>query len=91
MPLSCSSLPVDRQRWPVPLRTRRGNVKRRVVGFHEDDEGQWVADLECGHTQHMRHDPPWQVRPWVTTAEGRKAHLGMELECRLCAGRVASP
>ena len=71
--------------------TRRGNVKRRVLGFHEDDEGQWVADLDCGHTQHVRHDPPWQVRPWVTTPEGRKAHLGMELECLLCAGPVAFP
>jgi dihydrofolate reductase len=60
--------------------------KRRVVGFHQDDEGHWVADLECGHSQHVRHDPPWQVRPWVITDRGRKAHLGMELDCSLCSG-----
>ena len=60
-------------------------VKRRVVGFHQDDELHWVADLECGHTQHVRHDPPWQVRSWVTTVEGREAHLGMELNCLLCS------
>jgi hypothetical protein len=58
----------------------------RVVGFHLDDEGHWVADLECGHAQHVRHDPPWQVRPWVMTEAGRREHLGMVLECPLCRG-----
>ncbi len=60
-------------------------MNRHIVAFHLDDEGHWVADLECGHTQHVRHDPPWQVRPWVITPEGREAHLGMELNCWLCA------
>jgi hypothetical protein len=59
-------------------------VERRIVGFHQDDEQHWVADLECGHSQHVRHDPPWQQRPWVTTPGGREAHLGMALDCRLC-------
>jgi len=44
-----------------------------------------VAELECGHRQHVRHDPPWQLRPWVTTAAGRAAYLGVELRCVLCA------
>jgi hypothetical protein len=57
---------------------------RRIVGFHQDDEGHWVAELECGHTQHVRHDPPWQVREWVTTPEGRAGRLGQSLECRRC-------
>jgi hypothetical protein len=60
-------------------------VKRRIVGFHQDEERHWVADLECGHSQHVRHDPPWQVREWVTMAEGRQAWLGRELDCRRCA------
>lgn len=59
-------------------------IPRRVIGFHQDDEQHWVADLECGHTQHVRHDPPWQQRPWVITEEGRKEHLGMELRCVKC-------
>jgi hypothetical protein len=59
-------------------------VEQRIVGFHTDDEGHWVADLACGHTQHVRHDPPWQVRPWVTTAEGRQAFLGKTLPCKTC-------
>jgi Protein of unknown function (DUF3565) len=57
---------------------------RRIVGFHRDEEEHWVADLECGHTQHARHDPPWQVRPWVITVEGRAGRIGTTLDCRLC-------
>jgi hypothetical protein len=54
------------------------------VGFHQDDERHWVAELECGHTQHVRHDPPWQVRPWVVSPVGRAGRLGTTLECRRC-------
>ena len=64
---------------------------RRIVGFHQDAEQHWVADLECGHTQHVRHDPPWQVRAWVITVEGRAGRLGTTLECLLCDERSASP
>jgi hypothetical protein len=59
-------------------------VPRRIVGFHEDNERHWVAELECGHTQHVRHDPPWLVRPWVITVEGRAGRIGTTLECTLC-------
>jgi hypothetical protein len=34
-------------------------MKRAVIGFDKDEEGHWVAKLECGHGQHVRHDPPW--------------------------------
>lgn len=59
-------------------------AERRIVGFHQDEERHWVADLECGHTQHVRHDPPWQVRPWVTSADGRARMLGVVLDCLKC-------
>jgi len=65
-------------------------VRRAIVGYHQDEAGHWVAELECGHTQHVRHDPPWQVRVWVTTPEGRALHLGNELECVLCDARKPS-
>jgi len=65
-------------------------VRRAIVGYRQDEEGHWVAELECGHTQHVRHDPPWQVRVWVTTPEGRALHLGTELECVLCDARKPS-
>ncbi|MEX2570876.1 MAG: DUF3565 domain-containing protein [Gemmatimonadota bacterium] len=57
---------------------------RKIVGFHQDDEGHWVADLECGHTQHVRHSPPWQRRPWVLTESGRADFLGTSFDCWRC-------
>ncbi|MCU4386288.1 DUF3565 domain-containing protein [Acinetobacter haemolyticus] len=30
-------------------------MQQAIVGFHLDDENHWVADLACGHTQHLRH------------------------------------
>lgn len=59
-------------------------MNRKIVGFHIDEDGHWVAQLECGHTQHVRHNPPWTHRPWVTSAEGRAQVLGRELDCRKC-------
>ena len=59
-------------------------AERAIVGFHRDEQGDWVAELECGHGQHLRHRPPWELRPWVVTAEGRREHLGRALRCRLC-------
>ncbi|MDP9055221.1 MAG: DUF3565 domain-containing protein [Acidobacteriota bacterium] len=60
-------------------------MPRRIVGFHQDAENDWVADLECGHTQHVRHRPPWTNRPWVLTEEGRRSFIGHELLCVECA------
>jgi len=60
-------------------------IKRAIIGFHQDEHGDWVADLECGHTQHVRHRPPWQVRAWVISATGRAQHLGRTLLCKKCA------
>jgi hypothetical protein len=59
-------------------------VDRSITGFHQDDEGHWVAELDCGHQQHVRHNPPWVNRLWVTTVEGRTAALGAALDCRKC-------
>jgi hypothetical protein len=57
---------------------------QKVVGFHQDEHGDWVAELECSHTQHIRHNPPWMNRPWVMTAEGRTGFIGHELDCKKC-------
>lgn len=59
-------------------------MKKKIVGFHQDDEQHWVAELECGHDQHVRHNPPWFNRPWVITPAGRTRFLGHRLECRKC-------
>ena len=59
-------------------------MKRKITGFTQDDEGHWVARLDCGHRQHTRHQPPWINRPWVVTAVGRGAAVGAELDCVKC-------
>ncbi len=59
-------------------------MKQKIVGFHQDEHKDWVADLMCGHGQHVRHQPPLSVRPWVTTEEGRTGKLGSELNCLRC-------
>jgi hypothetical protein len=59
-------------------------MERPIVGFHLDQENHWVAELACGHYQHVRHDPPWTQRPWVLTEEGRAAMLGAVLNCKKC-------
>jgi Protein of unknown function (DUF3565) len=59
-------------------------MQRAIVGYHQDERGDWIAELDCGHRQHVRHQPPFQLRPWVVDAEGRRRRLGTPLDCRLC-------
>lgn len=59
-------------------------MKQAIAGYHRDEENHWVAELTCGHNQHVRHTPPWVNRPWVVTADGRAAMLGAMLNCKKC-------
>jgi hypothetical protein len=59
-------------------------MNQQVIGFHQDEQGDWVADLSCGHGYHLRHNPPWLVREWVQTREGRERFIGHTLECVKC-------
>jgi tellurite methyltransferase len=59
-------------------------VQSTIEGFHQDELGAWVAKLSCGHRQHVRHKPPFWVRPWVITPEGRATQIGSPLRCLLC-------
>jgi hypothetical protein len=59
-------------------------MKQPITGFHTDDVNDWVAELSCGHFQHLRHNPPWTTRPQVITATGRQSLLGTELDCIKC-------
>lgn len=68
----------------LPAIARR-RLKRRIIAFHQDSKGDWVAELDCGHSQHVRHEPPWQIRSWVTTRQGRAERLGTPLECSRCS------
>ena len=64
-------------------------MQQKITGYHLDEEQHWVAELACGHNQHVRHNPPWVSRPWVTTPEGRARMLGHELSCRKCDAGAA--
>jgi tellurite methyltransferase len=55
-----------------------------IHGFHQDTEDNWVAELACGHAQHVRHRPPWELRPWVTSEAERAQKVGAEIDCPLC-------
>ena len=59
-------------------------MKRRIVGFHREDEKDWVAELVCGHGHPVRHRPPYINRPWVRSEAGRRARIGTELNCMRC-------
>jgi hypothetical protein len=59
-------------------------MQRAVTGFSLDEANHWVAGLECGHGIHVRHDPPWMVREWVLTEDGRASRVGRRMECKRC-------
>lgn len=59
-------------------------MRRQIIGFHQDHEASWVAELDCLHGQHVRHRPPFQVRECVTAELEREARTGTELDCPLC-------
>ena len=59
-------------------------MDQAITGFLQDDEGDWIAELACGHRQHVRHRPPLDPRPWVLDATQRAARIGTSLRCRLC-------
>ncbi|MEO4046271.1 DUF3565 domain-containing protein [Pseudomonas sp. CAU 1711] len=64
---------------------RRADGRTTLQGFHQDEDGHWVAELSCGHTQHLRHQPPWQNRAWVTDPAERLRHIGQPFPCGWCA------
>jgi tellurite methyltransferase len=59
-------------------------MERTIVGFHQDEAGAWVAELSCLHGQHVRHQPPFRLAPWVQVDAERAARIGRPLDCPLC-------
>jgi hypothetical protein len=51
-------------------------VKRKIVGFHPDEVGAWVAVLEREHSRHMRHKPPGRTAPGCSRPKAASASLG---------------
>lgn len=77
-------LNIDSRRLRRTVKPDLAHMEKRIVGFHQDDERHWVAELECGHNQHVRHNPPWTNRPWVITPQGRAKALGRTVKCKKC-------
>ena len=59
-------------------------MKRRIVKFDTDVDGHWRVELDCGHYQHVRHDPPLRNREWVLDENERAKRVGAELNCVKC-------
>lgn len=59
-------------------------MRRTIVGFVVDDAGDWIAELSCGHGQHVHHRPPFYDRPWVLESESRQEKVGTYLMCPRC-------
>lgn len=66
-------------------------MQQLIVGFEQDEVGDWRAILACGHRQHVRHNPPLVERPWVLTEEGRRRFLCYPLECKRCDEEMDAP
>jgi tellurite methyltransferase len=59
-------------------------MRRTITRFVADDAGDWIAELSCGHDQHVHHRPPFQDRPWVLESATRLERVGTFLQCPLC-------
>ena len=59
-------------------------MNRKIVGFVNDEAGDWVAWLDCFHRQHVRHSPPFRIAPWVMDDTARSQRIGSVLDCPLC-------
>jgi len=59
-----------------------------ILDFRQDEDRHWIAVLSCGHTQHLRHQPPWQSRAWVLDPVQRAKKIGQPFDCGWCAGKL---
>jgi tellurite methyltransferase len=59
-------------------------MHRAMTGFRRDDDGDWVAELSCLHSQHIRHDPPFWEAAWIDDDDQRARRVGEPLDCPLC-------
>ncbi|WP_421800861.1 DUF3565 domain-containing protein [Granulicella sibirica] len=69
---------------PAEMIVGERRMESVVVDFRQDEAGDWIMRLACGHERHVRHDPPWTVREWVLTPEGRAAWIGRSMPCPAC-------
>ena len=61
-----------------------GGVHRAMTGFRRDEDGAWIAELSCLHSQHIRHEPPFWEAAWIEDDEERPRRVGQPIECPRC-------
>jgi Protein of unknown function (DUF3565) len=66
------------------MQAERVGIPRTIADFPLGEDGEWVAELECGHEHQVRHSPPRTTSPRITTPQGRLEHLDRELPCLAC-------
>jgi len=60
-------------------------IPQKILAFTADEDGDWIAQLGCGHRRHIRHRPPLCAYPWIVDPAARAQRLGTQLECERCA------
>lgn len=58
-----------------------------MLSFETDEQGDWLARLDCGHRRHIRHRPPIDDYPWIADPAARASKLGAAIECDRCGRR----
>lgn len=59
-------------------------MQRTILSFYKNERDHWTARLDCGHTQTVRHNPPWVNRRWILREETRRQRIGTSLNCKSC-------
>ena len=59
-------------------------MRRRINGFVRDEHGDWIARLDCHHSQHIRHQPPFRDAPWIHDDDAHAERVATLLDCPLC-------
>lgn len=62
----------------------------KILAYHKNDRGRWVAELDCGHHRPVRDRNPFQKRKWVVTDRGQLTRLGDTMACWLCPDEVTA-
>ena len=62
-------------------------MQRAIESFRQDEAGDWIAELDCGHRRHVRHRPPLGERAWALSEAGRASRIGTPLDCARCDAR----
>ncbi len=62
-------------------------VVRTIESLRRESEHAVVLRLGCGHTRHVRHNPPLSDHPWVVDQAASAEKVGQAIECGACVQR----